>query len=125
MTMMLRPLPRVVFPYRNAGDIYDGVLPEDRCAERIRISAPATLRRSCDKAFAVELIDISVAGFACKANSGMHTGTKCWVTLPGLGPLQAEVVRNDGFTLGCAFATLINGAVMNMIAARYRVPETN
>ena len=106
----------------NSYDAYNGKLPEDRCAERIRISAPASLRRSGEKGFAVEVVDISVAGFACKASTGMHEGTTVWLTLPGLAPQQAEIVRNDGFTLGCAFSHMLNEAVMNMMIRRFQVP---
>lgn len=121
MSLMLRPMGEN--PSRsNSYDAYNGKLPEDRCAERIKISAPASLRRSGEKGFAVEVVDISVAGFACKASTGMHEGTTVWLTLPGLAPQQAEIVRNDGFTLGCAFSHMLNEAVMNMMIRRFQVP---
>ena len=120
MTLMLPPHGGIA-PQTNSYDAYNGRLPEDRCAERIKISAPASLRRSGEKGFTVEVIDMSISGFACKASTGMHAGTTVWITLPGLEPQQAEVVRNDGFTIGCAFTHLLNGAVMDMMLRRFQV----
>ena len=92
---------------------------EDRCAPRTRLKIPASLRPSGDKGFATTVQDLSISGFACEALSRMHTGSLCWLTLPGLAALQAEVVWNDNGLVGCAFANLLNPAVFETIVARY------
>ena len=47
----------------------------------------------------------------------------CWLTLPGLSGLQAEVIWNNGSMVGCAFARLLNQAVLDLIVSRYRIPQ--
>ena len=66
---------------------------------------------------------MSLAGFACDALLQVHPGTHCWLTLPGLAALEAEVVRHDNDGLGCAFVNLLNLAVLNHYAHRYQVAD--
>jgi hypothetical protein len=37
--------------------------------------------------------------------------------------MPAEIVRNDGVMLGCAFHGMLNQAVLDSLVSRYRVPE--
>ncbi len=92
---------------------------EDRCATRFKVAIPARLRFSCSSSFTVEVTNISLAGFACDALLTMHPGTRCWLTLPGLGAMEAETVRNDERGLGCAFANLMSPAVIDRFVSRY------
>jgi hypothetical protein len=92
---------------------------EDRCAPRTRLQIPASLRPSGDKGFATTVHDLSLGGFSCEALSRMRSGALCWLTLPGLGALQAEVIWNHGGMVGCAFANLLNPAVFEKITERY------
>jgi len=92
---------------------------EDRCAPRQRLAIPARMRFSCASAFQVEVTDMSLAGFACDALMASPPGTLCWLTLPGLGALEAEVVRHSNHGMGCAFKTLLNLAVLNHYVAKY------
>ncbi len=96
---------------------------EDRCAPRAAVSIPATLRPSGSGGFPVVVTDLSLAGFACQAVTGMKPGTLCWLTLPGLSGLQAELVWNNGQMVGCAFARLLNQAVLELVVSRYRAPQ--
>ncbi len=48
----------------------------------------------------------------------MPAGTICWLSIGPLKGLQAEVVWNDGQTVGCAFANLLNPAVFDSILAQ-------
>ncbi len=91
---------------------------EDRCGQREDVTIQATLRRSGDRPFNVAVKDISVSGFACEAITRMPVGTRCWLTLPGLEGQQAEVVRNDGAIVACAFAHLLSAAVLDRILSR-------
>ncbi len=92
---------------------------EDRCAQRHRLSIPAKMRFSCSSSFPVRVTDMSLAGFFCDALVQAHPGTLCWLTLPGLGALEAEVVRRDHDGMGGAFKNLLNPAVLNHYVARF------
>jgi len=92
---------------------------EDRCAVRYPVSISARLRFSCSQSFDVVLSDISLAGFNCDALLHTHPGTRCWITMPSLGSLEAEVVRHDNRGLGCAFAVLLNPAVLDRLLAQF------
>ncbi len=98
---------------------YDLAAQEDRCAPRTRVTIAATLRAPGSPRFAVTVKDISIAGFACEAVTSMRSGALCWLTLPGLEAQQAEVIWNDGIMVGCAFSSLLNPAVQDMMIARY------
>ena len=90
---------------------------EDRCAERIKLELPAMLRPSGSTPFATTVIDLSISGFSARAVTGMHAGTLCWLSVGPCKGLQAEVVWNDGAAVGCAFASLLNPAVLDSIVA--------
>jgi len=92
---------------------------EDRCAPRTKVCIDATLRPSGAPRFPVKVRDVSLAGFAAEAVTGLRSGSLCWLTLPGLEGLQAEVMWNDGTMIGCAFAKLLNPAVHDMLISRY------
>jgi hypothetical protein len=109
MTLTLVPLQS----YATATD-------EDRCAVRSKITIAAALRPSGANRFCVIVKDLSIGGFACEGVSGMRSGTICWLTVPGFEAFQAEVVWNDGTMIGCAFANLLNPAVLDLLLARYR-----
>ncbi len=98
---------------------YEIAAEEDRCAPRQRLAIPARMRFSCSSSFPVQVTDMSIAGFACDALLAAHPGTLCWLTLPGLGALEAEVVRHSTDGMGCAFKNLLNLAVLNHYAAKY------
>ncbi|MDZ7588152.1 MAG: PilZ domain-containing protein [Parasphingorhabdus sp.] len=99
--------------------VHDVPLYDDRCAPRHKIKIPATLRFAGTKGFAIDVVDLSIAGFAAETLLSTWPGTICWITLPGLSALRAEVVRNDGFLIGCAFANLMNPAVLDALLARH------
>lgn len=112
--MPLQALERPVMEYHNAAL-------EDRCAPRVKLDVPATLRPSGVTGFKVNVTNLSLGGFACEAITGMPPGTRCWLTLPGLSPLQAEVAWNNGRMVGCAFADLLNQAILDSILHRFGV----
>jgi hypothetical protein len=103
---------------KNKLDRYACATPEDRCAPRHSVNIPGQLRPSCGKAQPITIKDISLAGFAGEAVTGMPVGALCWISLPGLGSQQAEVIWNTGFMVGCAFSTLLSQVVVDNILAR-------
>lgn len=92
---------------------------EDRSARRQKVLIHAILRPSCAKKFAVIVKDISLSGFLAEAFTGQPAGSRIWLTIPGMHPLEAEIMRNDGTTIGCAFTNLLNRAVLDNLVARY------
>ena len=99
---------------------YDLAAQEDRSAPRTRIMIPAHLRASGMRAFQTVVNDLSLSGFSATAVSRMHPGSVCWLTLPGLESLQAEVVWWENSMCGCAFVNLLSPIVHDNILARYR-----
>jgi PilZ domain len=95
----------------STDDAYMRASQEDRCAPRIRLDIACTLRPSGSTGFKAVLTDLSLGGFAVQAVTGMRPGTLCWLTLGPLKGLEAEVVWNDGASVGCAFHSLLNPAV--------------
>lgn len=99
---------------------YEVAAQEDRCAVRTKIAIPAQLRASGARPFQTVVNDLSLSGFSATAISRMHPGSVCWLTLPGLESLQAEVVWWENNLAGCAFANLLSPIVHDNILARYR-----
>mgnify|MGYP006345116529 CR=1 FL=1 len=101
-------------------DSYAIAAQEDRSAPRTRISIPATLRPSGSKGYQTSVNDLSLSGFSAMAVNRMHTGTVCWLTLPGLESLQAEVIWWNNGLVGCAFQQLLSPIVHDNVLARWR-----
>ncbi len=99
---------------------YEIAAQEDRSAPRTKIMIPAQLRASGMRAFQTVVNDLSLSGFSATAVNRMHPGSVCWLTLPGLESLQAEVVWWENGLCGCAFASLLSPIVHDNILARYR-----
>ena len=95
--------------------------PEDRHAPRLRLAIPARMRLSCSSSFAVKVTAMSLSGFVSDALLEVHPGTLCWLTLPGLGALEAEVVHHDHAGVGCVFKNKLNPAVLNHYLQQYPV----
>lgn len=95
---------------------------EDRSAPRTPLSMPAKLRTTNASAFNVVIKNLSLSGFACEAIASMPTGARCWLTMPGMASMQAEVIWNDGINIGCSFQNLLYQAVLDALTARYNQP---
>lgn len=100
-------------------DSYEHAAQEDRCSPRTKLTIPAQLRASGGRAFQTVVHDLSISGFSAAAISRMHEGQICWITLPGLESLQAEVVWWDNSIVGCAFMELLSPIVHDNILERY------
>ena len=98
---------------------YQVAAQEDRCGARTRLTIPGQLRASGGRAFQTVVQDLSISGFSAAAINRMHEGQLCWLTLPGLESLQAQVVWWENCTVGCAFTELLSPIVHDNIIARY------
>jgi hypothetical protein len=101
-------------------DRYALAAQEDRSAPRVKISIPAALRPSGAKGFQTVVHDLSLSGFSAAAINRMHVGTLCWLQLPGLESLQAEVIWWNNSLVGCAFQNLLSPIVHDNILTRFR-----
>jgi hypothetical protein len=108
--------PRPPSAYRTAAQ-------EDRCAARSSIMIPAMLRASGGRSFQTSLCDLSLAGFAASSINRMHTGSICWLSLPGLESLQAEVIWWNNGLVGCGFTTLLSPVVYDNLIDRWRASD--
>jgi len=88
-------------------DKYALAAQEDRSAHRVRLTIPATIRPAGAKKFQTVVRDLSLSGFSATAISRIPVKTACWLTLPGLDPLQARVVWWEHGIVGCAFEQLL------------------
>lgn len=101
-------------------DRYAVAAQEDRSAPRTRIAIPASLRASGARSIQTVVHDLSLSGFSCLAINRMHPGTVCWLQLPGLESLQAEVIWWNNSLVGCAFQNLLSPIVHDNLIARFR-----
>lgn len=99
---------------------YEIAAQEDRSGPRTRLRIPGQLRASGGRAFQTVVNDLSISGFSASAINRMHPGQICWITLPGLKSLQAEVIWWDSSQVGCAFAELLNPIIHDSIVAKYQ-----
>ncbi len=100
-------------------DRYHVAAQEDRCAPRTKLTIPVTLRASGGRAFQSVVHDLSISGFSAASINRMHEGQVCWLTLPGLEALQAQVVWWENCIVGCAFNELLSPIVHDNIIQRY------
>ena len=100
-------------------DRYEIAAQEDRCAPRTKLTIPASLRASVGRAFQSVVHDLSISGFSAAAINRMHEGQVCWLTLPGLESLHAQVVWWENCIVGCAFTKLLSPIVHDNIIQRY------
>jgi len=106
-------------PQRTLGR-YHIAAQEDRSAVRSKLAIPAQLRASGARGYQTVVNDLSLSGFSATAINRMHPGAACWLSLPGLESLQAEVVWWEDNLCGCAFTNLLSPIVHDAILARYR-----
>lgn len=86
-----------------------------RQTERKPLSAIVQCRRGITRE-TVEVLDISQTGARVRALSPLRSGSVVWLRLPGLEPIQANVVWTRKFESGCEFARALHPAVFETIA---------
>ena len=111
---------RLSWPDRADQTLYELAAQEDRCAPRETVVIPATLRQSGSKGFHTDVLDLALGGFSASALNRMHPGAICWLTLPSLAALQAEVVWWEAGVVGCAFADLLSPIILDALVSRFR-----
>jgi hypothetical protein len=101
-------------------DPYATAAQEDRSAPRVKTLIPGMLRPSGSKGYQTVIHDLSLSGFSAMAINRLHPGTRCWLTLPGLESMQAEVVWWEEGMVGCAFSSLLSQIVHDAMIERWQ-----
>jgi hypothetical protein len=89
---------------------------EARRTERYDLMFQASLRETGSTRFNIVIKDLSVTGFRCETSFNLKVGKTVWLTIPGLGPLEAEVKWKEKFLFGCSFISPLHTAVLDHIA---------
>lgn len=100
-------------------DLYQSAAQEDRCSPRMPTTIPGMLRPSGGRRVQTVVQDLSLSGFSATAINRMHPGILCWLTLPDLESLQAQVIWWENGLVGCAFHELLSPIVLDNIFARW------
>ena len=79
---------------------------------RSKLEMLLLFRRESYPARRVEVLDISETGFLIDSAVDLAIGERVWLCVPGLRSLAAQVVRVDGFKIGCAFDQPVHEAVL-------------
>jgi hypothetical protein len=93
---------------------------EARRTERYDLTFRAALRERGSSRFTVTVCDLSVTGYKCESSFPLAVGSRVWLTIPGLSPLESIVVWKSEFQYGCAFGSPIHVAVLDHIARQTR-----
>ena len=102
----------------------DGSAPDTRRAKRARIAARARFREVGANPYEVEIDDLSATGFRMISYTRPRTGTRIWVTLPGLQSLAAVVRRSEGTRHGCEFIAPLHPSVAQHLQSLLK-PKTS
>lgn len=86
--------------------------------QRLKLSFRAGLRKAGTLKFDVDVLDLSVSGFSCLTAYTMPVGSTLWLTIPGLGGIEATIAWRRDFLYGCEFLTPLHPAVLDHLARR-------
>lgn len=91
---------------------------EARRSKRQPIAARARFREVGSNPYEVEVEDLSATGFRMTSYTRPRVGTRIWVSLPGLQPLEAVIRRSEGNFHGCEFINPLHPSVAEHLQAR-------
>jgi PilZ domain len=92
---------------------------EARRAERLSVNIKASLRKQGTTKFDVEMHDLSMTGFRFETAFTLPEGTSIWLTIPGLGGLEAKIAWRRDFLYGASFVNPLYPAVFDHIAKQF------
>jgi PilZ domain len=92
---------------------------EARRAERLDVTIKASLREHGTTKFEVKVIDLSTTGFRCETSFTLHPDTRVWLTIPGMGALEAIVAWRNRYLYGFTFEKSLHPAVWQHISDRF------
>lgn len=89
---------------------------------RLDVRMKARLREPQSTRFDVDVIDLSVTGCRLETSAVLKPGSRIFITVPGIAPLEATVAWKEHFRYGCAFSQPLHNAVLDHIAKKHRKP---
>jgi hypothetical protein len=96
--------------------------PDGRRAERRIVNFAASLREPGASMAEIEVLNLSVTGFAAECDMPVETGAHLWLKLPGLEPVNSKVVWVDGRKAGFEFVTPLHPATLDTVTTATRAP---
>ena len=84
-----------------------------------KLSIPATLRVSGGRDCQSVVQDLLISGFSASSMTRMHEGQQCWLALPDLDELEAEVVGWENSIVHCEFSEILSPIVHDNILLRF------
>ena len=94
--------------------------PDGRRAERRIVNLAASLREPGASMAEIEVLNLSVTGFAAECDMPIETGAHLWLKLPGLEALNSKVVWVEGRQAGFEFVTPLHPATLDTVTAATR-----
>ena len=96
------------------------LVPDDeaRQAERITLDIDAAMRELGAIGADVRVHNLSTHGFMVEADAIYPVRSYVWLRLPGVGPLNAQIIWRDCFRYGCEFVTPLEADQCATVIAR-------
>ena len=92
--------------------------PSGRQADRLSVEVDATVRAASAQPLDASVSDLSETGFCARLDQDLPIGSEISIGLPGVGVLEACVVRTVGDSYGCRFLVPLTPAALE------RAPST-
>lgn len=90
-----------------------------RAAPRRHVRLRALIREPGSSRIDIDLVDLSATGFAFESFHSFASGTRVFLTIPTLSPIEATVVWRASTRYGCRFVQPMHVAVFETIADRF------
>lgn len=88
-------------------------------APNTKLTIPATIRASGGRDHQSVVQELSISDFSASSMTRMLEGQKCWLSLPDLEELEADVVGWENSIVRCEFRELLSPIVHDNILQRY------
>lgn len=88
---------------------------DGRRAERRLVNIAASLREPGASLNEIEIVNLSVGGFAAETSVPLEIGSTAWLKLPGHEPLASQVVWVEDGKAGFEFLTPLHAATLDML----------
>lgn len=96
--------------------------PDGRTAERRVVNLAASLREPGAQVASVDVLNLSVTGFAAETDLALETGAYVWLKIPGLEATNSRVVWVDGGKAGFEFVNALHPATLETVLAASKKP---
>ncbi len=95
---------------------------DGRRSERRLVNIAASLREPGASLNEIEIVNLSVGGFAAEVSVPLEVGSIVWLKLPGSEPLSSQVVWVEDGKAGFEFTTPLHAATLDMLTMLNRKP---